>query len=60
MTDFESMYYSLISRIADVQEFLSCIEEKDEVIADTEQILCNIITSSEETYISGNEICMAF
>lgn len=57
MTDFENMYYALMGRIIDVQEYLECIETKDNVISDTEQLLSNIIEKTDEEYINQRELC---
>lgn len=58
MTDFENMYYNLMGRVIDVQEYLECIESKNDIISDTEQLLCNIIEKNDEEYIKQREICM--
>lgn len=53
--DFESMYFELIGKIADVQEFLMYADKKNEIISDTEILLKNIIEKSEENYINCKE-----
>ena len=54
-TDFESMYFELIGKVADIQEFLMYADRKDEIISDTETMLKNIIEKSEENYIDCKE-----
>ncbi|MGN0606216.1 MAG: hypothetical protein ACI4JM_06815 [Oscillospiraceae bacterium] len=58
MTDFENMYYALMGRIIDLQEYLECIETKDHVLSDTEQFLSNIIEETDEKYINQREVCI--
>ena len=53
--DFESMYFELIGKVADIQEFLMYADRSNEIIADTEIMLKNIIEKSEENYISCKE-----
>jgi hypothetical protein len=54
-TDFESKYFSLIGKVADIHEFLMYADEKNEIVSDALIMLKNIIEASEENYINYKE-----
>lgn len=55
MLNFESMYYNLIGKLADLQEFLESSADAEGMVSDTHQLIVNIIEESDEKYITAGE-----
>ncbi len=48
MKKFQNMYYHLIGKVSNLQEFVEAIDNKDNLTSDINQLLINIIEESEE------------
>lgn len=55
MENFEEMYYELMGKIADIEEFLMCADVKNPMVDDARVMVENIIERFDSDYIRHSD-----